>query len=94
MTCALLRAESLMFKFPVSDPVAAGAKITSMVQLLPVSSVLGQVLVSEKSIASGPARDAAHATTGARHPGHPAGRSALDRRFQMAPEPAVEPDAL
>jgi hypothetical protein len=39
MTFALLRAESLMFKFPVRNPVAAGAKITPMVQLSPVSSV-------------------------------------------------------
>jgi hypothetical protein len=42
MTFALLRAESLMFKLPVRNPVAAGAEITPMVQLSPVSSVLGR----------------------------------------------------
>src|SRR5580658_1743844 len=47
--CALVKAESLIVKVPVKDPAAVGEKVTSMVQVLPVVSSLGQVLVSAKS---------------------------------------------
>ena len=47
--CTLVRAESLIDKVPVREPVSEGVKVTSTVQLLPVVSFAGQLLVSAKS---------------------------------------------
>jgi hypothetical protein len=49
MFCGLLRAASFIVKFPVRRPVAVGVKVTLTLQLLPLASLVGQLLVSAKS---------------------------------------------
>src|SRR4051794_39658354 len=47
--CGLLGALSAMVSIPDRDPVEVGEKVTRTVQAAPDGSVVGQVLVSEKS---------------------------------------------